>query len=99
MCIRDSNEGKLDIHAPINVLIHNVVEGDQLVSKIIETSMGRIMVNENVPTEVGYINETLGKGALRSIISNVIKVCGFAKTAQFLDKIKNLCLLYTSRCV
>ena len=84
------NEGKLDIHAPINVLIHNVVEGDQLVSKIIETSMGRIMVNENVPTEVGYINETLGKGALRSIISNVIKVCGFAKTAQFLDKIKNL---------
>ena len=84
------NEGKLDIHAPINVLIHNVLEGDQLVSKIIETSMGRIMVNENVPTEVGYINETLGKGTLRSIISNVIKVCGFAKTAQFLDKIKNL---------
>lgn len=40
---------------------------------------------KNVPTEVGYINDPR-QGALLPIISNVIKVCGFAKTAQFLGQ-------------
>ena len=48
------------------------------------------MVNEFVPEEVGYINEVLGKKALRDIIGKVIKACGVARTAQFLDDIKNL---------
>ena len=48
------------------------------------------MVNEFVPKEVGYVNEVLGKKALRDIIGRVIKACGVARTAQFLDDIKNL---------
>ena len=57
---------------------------------MIETSIGRLMVNEFVPFEVGYINEVLGKKSLRDIIGKVIKICGVARTAQFLDDIKNL---------
>jgi DNA-directed RNA polymerase subunit beta' len=48
------------------------------------------MVNEFVPQEVGFVNEVLGKKALRDIIGDVIKTCGVARTAQFLDDIKNL---------
>ena len=61
---------------------------------MVETSVGRLMVNEFVPKEIGYVNEVLGKKSLRDIIGRVIKACGVARTAQFLDDIKNLGLLY-----
>ena len=84
------NEKKVDIHAPIKVYVNDVDEKGNKVKRMVETSVGRLMVNEYVPDEVGYINEVLGKKALRDIIGNVIKTCGVARTAQFLDDIKNL---------
>ena len=84
------NEKKVDIHAPIKVYVNDIDKDGNPVKKMIETSVGRLMVNEFVPEEVGYINEVLGKKALRDIIGKVIKVCGVARTAQFLDDIKNL---------
>ncbi|MFC4666502.1 DNA-directed RNA polymerase subunit beta' [Falsiporphyromonas endometrii] len=83
------NEGVVDLHAPVKVIVDDLVEGEP-VKHMIETSVGRLMVNELVPKEVGYVNAVLGKKALRDIIGNVIKVCGVARTAQFLDDIKNL---------
>lgn len=83
------NEGKVDIHAPIKIYVDDIKEG-QPVNHMIETSVGRVMVNEFVPKEVGYINEELSKKSLRDIIGKVIKICGVAKTAQFLDDIKHL---------
>ncbi|WP_373810584.1 DNA-directed RNA polymerase subunit beta' [Porphyromonas macacae] len=83
------NEGKVDIHAPIKVYVDDIQDG-QPIHHMIETSVGRLMVNEHVPAEVGYVNETLGKKALREIIGKVIKACGVARTAHFLDDIKNL---------
>ncbi|MDR0743182.1 MAG: DNA-directed RNA polymerase subunit beta' [Tannerella sp.] len=84
------NEGKVDIHAIINVCIEDIDENGEFVKKTIDTSVGRLMVNEYIPLEVGFINEVLGKKALRDIISKVIKTCGVARTCQFLDDIKNL---------
>ncbi len=84
------NEKRLEIHAPIKVYVNDIDENGNIVKKLIETSVGRLMVNEFVPAEVGYINEVLGKKALRDIIGMVIKTCGVARTAQFLDDIKNL---------
>ena len=84
------NEKKVDIHAPIHVYVDDLDENGQPVKKMVETTVGRLMVNEYVPKEVGYVNEVLGKKALRDIIGRVIKVCGVARTAQFLDDIKNL---------
>ena len=62
----------------------------ELVKKIIETTVGRVLFNEVVPREVGFINELLTKKSLREIISNVLKKTGTAQTAKFLDDIKDL---------
>ncbi len=83
------NEGKIDLHANIKVKVHNVVEGKEL-THIIETTVGRVLFNEIVPSEVGFINEILTKKSLRDIISRVLKTVGLAKTAKFLDDIKNM---------
>ena len=84
------NEKKVAIHAPIKVYVDDLDENGNLVRIMRETSVGRVMVNEFVPKEIGYVNEILGKKSLRDIIGFVIKTCGVARTAQFLDDIKNL---------
>ena len=85
------NEGKCDIHAPVSVIVDDVDENGNIVKKMMhDTSVGRVIVNEIVPPEAGYINTIISKKSLRDIISHVIKVCGVAKAADFLDGIKNL---------
>jgi DNA-directed RNA polymerase subunit beta' len=84
------NEKQVDVHAQIKVRVTNAVEGKELVSKLIETTVGRVMFNLVVPHEVGYINELLTKKSLRDIIGMVVKKTGMAKTAKFLDDIKDL---------
>jgi DNA-directed RNA polymerase subunit beta' len=83
------NEGKVDLHAIVKVKVDDVVDGSQ-VNHLIETTVGRVMFNQVVPEEVGFINEILTKKSLRDIIGRVLKMAGTAKTADFLDAIKNL---------
>lgn len=83
------NENKVDLHAVIKVKVNDMVDGEK-VNHIIETTVGRVLFNEFVPEEVGYINEILTKKSLRDIIGNVLKKAGTAKAADFLDAIKNL---------
>ncbi len=83
------NEGKIDLHAVIKVKVNDVVDGEK-VNHLIETTVGRVLFNEFVPEEVGYINELLTKKSLRDIIGTVLKKAGTAKTADFLDDIKDL---------
>src|SRR5579863_6239489 len=84
------NEKKVDLHAFIKVKA-NVKEKDgSIVNKVIETTVGRVLFNQHVPVEVGYINELLTKKSLRDIIGDVVKVTGMARAAQFLDDIKEL---------
>ncbi|HIP36003.1 MAG TPA: DNA-directed RNA polymerase subunit beta', partial [Crocinitomix sp.] len=84
------NEGRLDIHAQIKVRLDIMNEEGETESKIIETTAGRVLFNELVPNEVGYVDEILTKKALRDIISKVLAKCGTAVTAKFLDDIKDL---------
>jgi len=84
------NEKQVDMHAQIKVRITNHLEDDKLVPKTIETSVGRVIFNQLVPHEVGFINELLTKKSLRDIIGMVLKKTGMAKTAKFLDDIKEL---------
>ncbi len=84
------NEGKVDIHALVKVVVDDVDEEGNLIRKMHETSVGRVITNEYIPKEVGYINELLSKKSLRDIIGKVIKTCGVARTAQYLDDIKDL---------
>jgi DNA-directed RNA polymerase subunit beta' len=84
------NERKLDLHAPIKVKTFDLNEQGVPVLKMIETTCGRVLFNEKVPREAGFINDVLTKKALRDIIGEVLKVSGTSRTAQFLDDIKNL---------
>ena len=83
------NEKRLDLHAVINCKV-KVIENGKHIYKVIETTTGRILFNQVVPEEMDYINQLLTKKALRDIISDVLKATGTAKTAQFLDDIKDL---------
>ncbi len=84
------NEGKIDVHAPIKVKVWDYDENGNRVKVLRETSVGRVIVNELVPEEVGYINTIISKKSLRDIITEVIKKAGMARACDFLDGIKNL---------
>ncbi|MBQ7635611.1 MAG: DNA-directed RNA polymerase subunit beta' [Bacteroidaceae bacterium] len=83
------NEGRVDVHAPVKVMVNDIENGIP-VQHIVETSVGRIIVNELVPREIGYINTIVSKKSLRDIITRVIKSVGMARACEFLDGIKNL---------
>jgi len=83
------NEKRVDLHASIHVIV-KVKEDGKLVNKMVETSVGRVIFNEKVPEEYGYINQLLTKKALRDIISEILKETGNAVTVRFLDDIKEL---------
>ena len=84
------NEKAIEMHAKINVRIPADKNDPSKGTQMVETTAGRIIVNQYVPDEVPYVNEVLGKKSLRKIITNVIKHTGVTRTAKFLDDIKNL---------
>ena len=85
------NEGRVTLHAPVSVVVEDIDENGNTITRLVEnTSVGRVLVNQYVPKEIGYVNEILSKKSLRTIISKVIKNCGIPRSAQFLDDIKNL---------
>ena len=85
------NEKSIDKHTPIKVRtkVRNDKTGE-LEATTLETSAGRILFNQFVPEEVGFVNELLTKKKLQNIIARVFKIVGMARTAQFLDDIKSL---------
>ena len=83
------NEGKCELHAQVKVIVDDIVDG-QPVRHMVETSVGRVIVNGIIPKEVGYVNKIISKKSLRDIIGAVIKNVGFAEACEFLDGIKNL---------
>ena len=83
------NEGKCDLHAPVKVIVKDVVDG-QFQKRMVETSVGRVIVNQIIPEEVGFFNDIISKKTLRGLISDVIKAVGMARACEFLDGIKNL---------
>ncbi len=84
------NEGAVDVHALVNVIVDDIDENDDPIRKMHKTTVGRVITNEFIPKEVGYVNELLSKRSLRDIIGLVMKTCGVARTAQYLDDIKDL---------
>ena len=74
----------------LKCVVEDVNEAGELQNKLIETTIGRILFNQVVPKEVGYINEVLTKRSLRDIITVVMNRAGAAKVAVFLDDIKGM---------
>ena len=84
------NEGKCDLHAPVKVIVNDRNADGTFSKRMVETSVGRVIVNGLVPDEMGFINTIISKKSLRDIIADVIKAVGFARACEFLDGIKNL---------
>ena len=85
------NEGKVTLHAPVTIMVDDIDEQGNAVKVLKkDTSVGRILFNQYVPKQIGYVNEIISKKSLRTIIGKVIKTCGVTRSAQFLDDIKNL---------
>jgi len=84
------NEKQIDLHAWIKVKTNVRNENGELEYKLLETTVGRVIFNQHVPEEVGFVNALLTKKALREIIGNIIEITNVPKTAKFLDDIKQL---------
>lgn len=82
------NEKKVSLNAGIKVRAKDFNEEGELVYKIIETTVGRVLFNTVVPEQAGFINQVLNKKALRNIIGDILAVTDVPTTADFLDKIK-----------
>jgi DNA-directed RNA polymerase subunit beta' len=84
------NEGEISQHAWIKCRVNVRNENGEFENKLVETVAGRLIFNQFVPEEVGFVNELLTKKKLQQIIAEVVKICGIARTAHFLDDIKHL---------
>jgi len=84
------NEGEMELHAPVKVRAIVENEEGELVNKIIETTVGRVILNAETPEGVPFINSLLTKRNLKKVISDIINRTDFAVTARFLDDIKGL---------
>ena len=84
------NEGNVDLNAEIKIRTKDFNENGELVNQIITTTLGRVIFNEKVPEEAGFINEVLTKKSLRDIIGKILKVTSVPVTSAFLDEIKGL---------
>jgi len=88
------NEKAVVLNAGITVRTKDLDGDGNLVTKLIKTTVGRVLFNEVVPEKVGYINEVLTKKSLRSIIGKVLKLTDVPTTGEFLDAIKNMGYYY-----
>jgi DNA-directed RNA polymerase subunit beta' len=84
------NQNIVDLHAKIRLRLPKAKLPEEATSSIIETTVGRVLFNQHVPDEIPFVNELLTKKAIKNVIHQVIQKCGTARTAQFLDAIKEL---------
>lgn len=103
------NEHDVSLHAAIKVRITKEI-GDKTVSKIIDCTVGRLIFNENIPQNLGYVDRTnsdkqfdleisflVGKKQLSNIIERCIRIHGTTTTSEVLDKIKALGFKYSTK--
>ena len=84
-------QGKVTMHEEINVRVDVLNDNGEIENTLLKgTSVGRIIFNNTVPKEIGYVNELISKKSLRNIITRVIRSCGVPRSAQFLDDVKNM---------
>ena len=84
------NRHKVDIHAKVRVLVNDLNEKGEIEKIMRETCVGRVIVNQIIPDEVGFYNNIISKKTLRGLIADVIQKVGMNRACEFLDGIKNL---------
>jgi DNA-directed RNA polymerase subunit beta' len=91
------NEGNVELHTVVKSRVRLKDENGQMVYKIIETTVGRIILNQVVPEKVGFVNRMLGKKQLKEVIGQILAETDIPTTAKFLDEIKRMGFFYSFR--
>ncbi|MBQ8840145.1 MAG: DNA-directed RNA polymerase subunit beta' [Clostridia bacterium] len=97
----------LEIHAPIKVRVEKVINGEKK-SKIIDATLGKLIFNEYIPQDLGYVDRekdpfgleidfVAGSKQLSQIVDRTIKIHGFTKAAEVLDHIKEMGYKYSTK--
>ncbi len=102
-------EGAVGLHAPIKVRLSKKI-GDKEITKVIDATVGRLIFNDPIPQDLGYVDRSnsdnlfdleisflVGKKQLGQIIDRCIKIHGTATTAEVLDKVKAQGFKYSTR--
>ncbi|HWB62538.1 MAG TPA: DNA-directed RNA polymerase subunit beta', partial [Chitinophagales bacterium] len=89
------NEGKVELHAPVKCRVRVKDANGKFAMKLIDTTMGRLILNQVMPEQVGYVNKMLGKKQLKDVIGNILAETNIPTTAKFLDDIKKLGFFYS----
>ena len=84
------NEKIVDLNATIKVRTKDLNDKEELETRLIETTVGRVLFNEVVPEKAGFVNEVLNKKSLRNIIGRILKLTNIPTTSKFLDDIKKM---------
>ena len=84
------NEKCVDEHAQVKCVVDDIDEKGNPIRHIVETTVGRVIVNEIIPKEIGFFNGVISKKTLRKLIADVIKHVGMDRACSFLDGVKNL---------
>ena len=103
------DEGDVGLHAPIKIRMTKVVDGVTH-TKLVETTLGRVMFNEPIPQDLGFVDRSnpdnlfaleidklVNKKELGKIIERCIRVHGTAKSAEVLDAVKAQGYKYSTR--
>jgi DNA-directed RNA polymerase subunit beta' len=93
---------QVEVHSEVKLLARTWYDdnGDRLsepVTRVIDTTVGRVLFNRILPTEVQFVNEKLEKGGVKDLIAEVYEICGQEKTTDVADKIKSLGFEYAMR--
>jgi DNA-directed RNA polymerase subunit beta' len=91
------NEGKVELHAPVHCKVRVKNADGTFGMKLMETTVGRIILNQVMPDAVGFVNRMLGKKQLKDVIGNILAESNIPTTAKFLDDIKKLGFFYSFR--
>lgn len=84
------NEKKITLNSIIKVRVDDLDENGSSINHILETTTGRVLINDVVPKEYGFLNEVLTKKSVRGIIAEILNRTSTAVTADFLDNIKHM---------
>ncbi len=91
------NEGKAELHSVVKCRVRVATKDGEPVYKIVETTIGRLILNQVVPESAGYVNKMLGKKQLKDVIGGILAETNIPTTAKFLDDIKKLGFYYSFR--
>ncbi|MCS7202735.1 MAG: DNA-directed RNA polymerase subunit beta' [Dictyoglomus sp.] len=94
------DKGEIDIHAKIKIYVKSMKETfgvDFGEEKFVETTAGRLILNEILPLKLRYYNGTLNRREIRKIVERCFQEYGWVKTAEFLDDLKKIGFKYATK--